>query len=132
MLFRRKKLVCQRTVICDQKEAFCIFIQASHRKKSLSSVFLFNIVENRFISGVLRCADTARRLVKKIVYIFRCSMDLLPVHNHLIFFCYFQFRFLHRFPVNLHLTLLYVFFYLASCTCAGICQKFIQPDWFFH
>ena len=85
VFLRRKKLMCKRTVVCDQKETFCIFIQTPYRKKSLSSIFLFNIVENRFISGVLRCADTACRLVKKIVYIFRCSMNFLPVHNHLIF-----------------------------------------------
>ena len=77
--------MCKRTVVCDQKETFCIYIQTPYRKKSLSSIFLFNIVENRFISGVLRCADTACRLVKKIVYIFRCSKNFLPVHNHLIF-----------------------------------------------
>ena len=120
----------QSPVICDQKKSFCILIQASYRKHSLSR--FRNQFHHCSVISVLRGAYVTGRLMKKVVHKLRSHGYRISQKLHPVLFCYLFLRFFHSPAVDLHQTFLYEFFYLASGSLSGIRQKFIQSHCFTH
>ena len=54
MFPRSKKIVCQHTIICYNKQSLCILIKSTYREQ-ISSLILSNKLNNCFVSLILGC-----------------------------------------------------------------------------
>ena len=123
--------MCKHSIVGDQKQSFCVLVETPYRKKALP--VRWHIFHNGSVISVLCCADTACRLVQKIIDKLRCCADRLACqHDYVFVRIDFKFRLLRRYPVDLNLSFLYKFLYFTSGSLPRICEKFVQPYCFCH
>ena len=125
MLFRCQQTVCQISVIGDQKQSFCIFVQSSDREEVLS-LLLFDQIDHRSISPVFSCRYHAGRFIQHIIFI-RYIRYVPATNRHfitsLINLCICCF---YYYSVNCCFSLTDLFFYLLAGSHTHLCQIFIQ------
>ena len=122
----------QLAVICNKKQAFCILIQTSYRKK-IPPAILWHQFQNRLFPDVLRGAYIPGRLVQKIIHKFCPSAQALSAKfHHVPLRVYLQLWLFRRLTIYLNHSLLDQLLHFCPRASSGICQKFIQSHCFSH
>ena len=127
MFSGRQEFMGQSSVIGDQKETFCVFIQPSHREK-IFSLFLRDQIYHCFVPFILCGGHHPRRFIQHIIL--QSGIGNLPsLHRHQIFSGVdLTLGIFHGRTVYLNRPFFYLFLYFASGPQTHICQKFVQSD----